>query len=201
MRKAPLQARSRETVAVILRAGARVLGELGWSGFTTNKVAEAAGVSIGSVYQYFPDKLALIDAIRHSHLEDVLAVMRGIGQANPSANQLIEHLVRGLIAAHSIEPKLHRVLLDEAPGDVHARSAHEAFESEYLQHYRLMVTRICGTQENGNELVAQVLSSAVEGVIHGAARRGALGSEPFRRELEAMIHAYLSGRAAGRPED
>ena len=197
MRKAPLQARSRETVEVIIRAGARVLGELGWSGFTTNKVAEAAGVSIGSVYQYFPDKLALIDSIRHRHLDDVLTVMRGMEQAKPSANELVEHLVRGLIAAHSIEPKLHRVLLDEVPGDASARSAHEAFASEYLKHYRLMVALICSKQKADDDLVILVLSSAVEGAIHGAARRGKLGSADFKRELAAMIHAYLSCQAAG----
>lgn len=60
MRKEPRQARSRATVEIIVRAGARVLGDRGWAGFTTNQVAEVAGVSIGSLYQYFPDKLALM---------------------------------------------------------------------------------------------------------------------------------------------
>jgi AcrR family transcriptional regulator len=56
MRKQPSQARSKATVDAIVEAAARILGDQGWAGFTTNKVAEAAGVSIGSYYQYFPDK-------------------------------------------------------------------------------------------------------------------------------------------------
>src|SRR5579871_4413597 len=76
MRKEPRQARSRATVEAIIRAGARVLGARGMDGFTTNETADVAGVSIGSLYQYFPDKLSLIDAIRRRHLDDVLAVMR-----------------------------------------------------------------------------------------------------------------------------
>ena len=72
MRKEPRQARSIATVEAIIEAGAHVLSELGWAGFTTNKVAEAAGVSIGSLYQYFPDKLALVDAIRRRHFDHVL---------------------------------------------------------------------------------------------------------------------------------
>lgn len=195
MRKEPRQARSRATVEVIVRAGAQVLGERGWAGFTTNEVAEVAGVSIGSIYQYFPDKLALVDAIRRRHLDDVLAVMRGIGQVNSSAQQLIERLVLGMVAAHSIQPALHRVLLDEVPSDASMRSAHRAFEAEYLEHYRTMVEMTRGPQAAQDDTVVQVLSSAVEGVIHGAARRGTLKSARLKQELMAMIRAYLFGRA------
>ena len=51
MRKEPSQARSRATVEAIIEAGARVLGDHGWAGFTTNAVAVVAGISIGSLYQ------------------------------------------------------------------------------------------------------------------------------------------------------
>src|SRR5882757_8447655 len=77
MRKEPRQARSRATVEAIVQAGAHVLGDRGWSGFTTNEVASVAGASIGSLYQYFPNKLALIAAIRRKHFDDVLAVQIG----------------------------------------------------------------------------------------------------------------------------
>jgi AcrR family transcriptional regulator len=75
MRKRPQQARSRATIDAILDAAAHILGKCGWAGLTTNAVAEAAGASIGSLYQYFPDKLALIDAVRQRHFDDVLAVL------------------------------------------------------------------------------------------------------------------------------
>ena len=70
MRKEPRQARSHATVETIIQAGARILSDKRGAGFTTNKVADLAGVSIGSLYQYFPDKLSLVDAIRRRHLDD-----------------------------------------------------------------------------------------------------------------------------------
>lgn len=191
MRKEPRQARSRATVEIIVRAGARVLGDRGWAGFTTNEVAEVAGVSIGSLYQYFPDKLALVDAIRRRHLDDVLAVMRGVFQDGQSLDQLIDGLVDGMIAAHSIHSSLHRVLLDEVPGVDGPRSAHRAFESEYLERYRAVVARSGRRDDPSLEMVVQVLSAAVEGVIHKAARTRTLKSVALKRELVAMIRSYL----------
>lgn len=189
MRKEPRQARSRATVEVIVRAGARVLADRGWAGFTTNEVAEVAGVSIGSIYQYFPDKLVLVDAIRRHHLDDVLGVLRKAGQG-VSLDQLIDDLVDGMVAAHSLHPALHRVLLDEVPGDA-GGAAHRAFESEYLERYRAIVAMSGRGEGLVTEVMVQVLSSAVEGVIHNAARRGALKSPELKREIVAMIRSYL----------
>ncbi|WP_330208763.1 MULTISPECIES: TetR/AcrR family transcriptional regulator [unclassified Pseudomonas] len=191
MRKEPRQAHSRATVEIIVRAGARVLGDRGWAGFTTNEVAEVAGVSIGSIYQYFPDKLALVDAIRHRHLDDVLAVMRGLGQDERPLDQLVDELVNGMIAAHSVHSALHRVLLDEMPGGAGPRSAHRTFEAEYLERYRAVIAR-SSRRDDPSLVVVQVLSAAVEGVIHKAARTKVLKSAELRRELVAMIHSYLS---------
>lgn len=191
MRKEPRQARSRATVDVIVSAGAHVLGDRGWAGFTTNEVADVAGVSIGSIYQYFPDKLALIDAVRRRHLDDVMAVMRDVSERGRTPRQLVDDLVGGMIAAHSIHPALHRVLLDEVPGHASARSAHRVFEAEYLERYRALIAMYGRVQDAAAEQVVQVLSAAVEGVIHGAARRGTLKSPALKRELVLLIHAYL----------
>ena len=64
------------TTEAILDAAAHILGERGWAGITTNAVAETAGVSIGSLYQYFPNKLALIEAVRRLHFDELLSVLR-----------------------------------------------------------------------------------------------------------------------------
>jgi AcrR family transcriptional regulator len=194
MRKEPRQARSRATVEAIVQAGARVLGDRGLAGFTTNEVADVAGVSIGSLYQYFPDRLSLIEAIRRRHLDDVLAVMRGTGESNRSLTQLVEELVAGMIAVHSIHPALHRVLLDVAPRHGGSSSAaHDAFESEYQDRYQAVVAASRNRKEDAaaHGVVAQVLSGAVEGVIHGAARNGTLQSPELKRELVGMVCAYL----------
>lgn len=196
VRKEPRQARSRATVEAILQAGARVLGDRGMDGFTTNETADVAGVSIGSLYQYFPDKLSLIDAIRHRHLDDVLAVIRQAEQGNKAFPQLVEGLIDGMIAAHSIQPALHQVLLDEAPRYDGARSIHGTFEAEYLDRYKAIIAASpTGEGRATIDVTAQVLSSAVEGVIHNAARRGTLKSPALRRELVHLVCTYLRSPA------
>src|SRR3954470_9305494 len=74
-RKRPRQARSRATVESVLEATARVLVKRGFDGLTTNLVAEAAGVSIGSLYQYFPNKAALVAALIEKHVEETTSLM------------------------------------------------------------------------------------------------------------------------------
>jgi AcrR family transcriptional regulator len=194
MRKEPRQARSRATVEAIIEAGAHVLSELGWAGFTTNKVAEAAGVSIGSLYQYFPDKLSLVEAIRRRHFDHVLSVIAMSAAGGKPLKKFAQELVRGMIAAHSIHPTLHQVLLDEAPGDRGSRAAHASFQAQYLNHYATAVAAYRKPGRSGDtETVARVLSSAVEGVIHNAARRHMLAAPELERELVALLCSYLSG--------
>lgn len=191
MRKAPKQARSRATVEIILEAGARILSDEGWAGFTTNKVADLAGVSIGSLYQYFPDKLSLVDAIRRRHLDDCLTVMKSVSDATPYA--FASKLVRAMISAHSGFPGLHRVLLDEAPSSDDYRDPHSDFEVEYLAHYAAAVAAFRGRPPCPEDLTAaRIISDAMDGVIHNAARRGAIGDPSLQAELIRLIGLYLS---------
>lgn len=69
MRKTARQARAQETVEAILGAAAHILKRDGASGLTTNRIAEAAGVSVGSLYQYFPNKEAIIVALIRAQLD------------------------------------------------------------------------------------------------------------------------------------
>ena len=195
MRKQPRQARSRATVEAIIEAGAHVLSELGWAGFTTNKVAEAAGASIGSLYQYFPDKLSLLEAIRRRHFDHVLTVISNAAADGKPLKKFAQELVRGMIAAHSIHPTLHQVLLDEAPGDRGSRAAHASFQAQYLEYYAAAVAQYRRRRKD-TETVARVLSSAVEGVIHNAARRNMLDAPELQKQLVELICAYLSGGKA-----
>lgn len=193
MRKEPSQARSRATVDAIVESGARVLGERGWAGFTTNTVAAVAGISIGSLYQYFPDKLSLVEAIRRRHFEEVLAVMRKAMAGELPLPQRAEALVQGMIDAHNVNPELHRVLLDEAPGHDGSRLAHDAFLAEYQAHYKAFVAAHRYDRSGpSDDVLAQLLSGAVEGVIHSAARKHVLGSPELKQELVRMICSYLS---------
>ncbi|WP_343303943.1 TetR/AcrR family transcriptional regulator [Mesorhizobium retamae] len=192
MRKEPRQARSRATVETIVQAGARILSDEGWVGFTTNRVAELAGVSIGSLYQYFPDKLSLVDAIRHRHLDDSIAVMRRIRADGVSPAEFAAQLVQAVVAAHSVYPGLHRVLLDEAPSSEGYRNPSSAFEIEYLSYYAEAVATYRKRQPNpADHVAARVISDAIDGVIHNAARRGAVADPAMQRELVRLITLYL----------
>jgi AcrR family transcriptional regulator len=195
MRKAPRQARSRATVEAILDAGAQLLGRHGWAKFTTNEVAETAGASIGTLYQYFPNKFALIDAITRRHFDEVLAVLRTMDDDAMSLSQRVETLVHGMITIHSVNPALHSVLLEEAPSSAALQSAHDAFEAEYLRRYLVLVTPAGGRRHQASDqAAAQVLSAAVAGAIHDAARRGTLATPALKQEIVTLVSAYLLTR-------
>lgn len=198
MRKEPRQARSRATVDAIVQAGAHILGSHGWAGFNTNDVADAAGVSIGSLYQYFPDKQALVEAIRQRHLNDVLAVLPKPDAGEKPLPLLVADLIEGMIAAHSIHPALHRVLLEIAPPHSGSGSAQVAFQTQYLERYQALVT-VCprARSKTAKNMMVQVLSASMEGVIHSAARSGILKSPELKRELVLLISAYLGGKPLG----
>jgi AcrR family transcriptional regulator len=108
-RKAPGQARSKETVNVILEASARILEA---HGFNTNAVAAKAGVSVGSLYQYFPNKdailLALINSFEDATQEAILQALQS-GKGWPLKTSL-KLFVRALVGMHYRRPKLNRVL-------------------------------------------------------------------------------------------
>jgi AcrR family transcriptional regulator len=192
MRKEPHQARARATVEAILEAGARILDRQGWGRFTTNAVADTAGVSIGSLYQYFPNKAALVEAILRRHFEDVLTALRKANE-HSSRSARIEGLISGVIAAHSIHPSLHRVLLEDVPRGGISKSVHQKFESEYSNLYaRLIAASGCSGANPRSEVRAQVLSSAIGGVVHDAARRGTLQSFELQQELIHLVDAYLT---------
>lgn len=195
MRKEPRQARSRATVEAVIEAGARILSKQGWTRFTTNKVADAAGVSIGSLYQYFPDKLSLVDAIRRRHIDDSLDAVRSALAETESLAEFVETLVANLIEAHSIHPGLHRVLLDEVPGLEAYRHPNNQIEAQYLALYAEAAATY-GWSDRGATpaTVGLVISDAIDGVIHNAARRGRLREPQVRDELVRMICAYLGDR-------
>ncbi|WP_052007286.1 TetR/AcrR family transcriptional regulator [Burkholderia paludis] len=193
MRKAPQQARSRATTDALLDAAAHILGERGWSGLTTNRVAEAAGVSIGSLYQYFPDKLALIDAVRQRHFDDVLAVLDAASNPDRTRMQRVADLVDGMIAVHSRYPAAHRVLMEESPRGGDSQPARDHFDVACRQRYdTLFRVNVPDASGSTKRIGGQVLAGALSGAVHEAARQNQLASPVLRAELLALVDGYLS---------
>ncbi len=116
-RKSASQQRSRVTVAAILDATARVLTQQGYARASTNRIAAVAGVSIGSLYQYFPNKQALIAALVARHNREILDLLEHAMRqcAHASLVEVMRELVRAMLAAHRIDPELHRIFKEEVP--------------------------------------------------------------------------------------
>ena len=115
-RKQPKQARSTELVAAILQAAAQVLAEEGAARFTTARVAEKAGVSIGSLYQYFPNKAAILFRLQSDEWEQTQAMLRDIledGRHPPSSR--LRNLVHAFFRSECDDAAMRTALSDAAP--------------------------------------------------------------------------------------
>lgn len=108
-RKRPAQARSAETVAAIVEAAARILEDKGFRGYNTNDVAARAGVSIGSLYQYFPNKDAITKALLRRETEPLSAALEQVGDA-PSLAEGLRHFIHAAVAHQLRRPVLARLL-------------------------------------------------------------------------------------------
>jgi len=116
-RKSASQERSRSTVDALLVATARILVKEGYDRASTNRIAEVAGVGIGSLYQYFPSKEALIAAVIDRHTQEVSEVTRNalVKAAARPIEVAAREFVSVAIDAHRVNPKLHGVLAEQIP--------------------------------------------------------------------------------------
>jgi len=116
-RKHASQHRSRATVDALIEATARILVKEGFDQASTNRIAAKAGVSVGSLYQYFPSKEALVAAVIDRHQQDLMEVVRRVLSevAALPMEQAIRKVVAVAVEAHRIDPKLHRVLAEQIP--------------------------------------------------------------------------------------
>jgi AcrR family transcriptional regulator len=111
-RNQPRQPRSRATVAVILDAAIRVLDREGFDALTTSRVAEVAGVSVGTLYQYFAHRDAIVSALQDRELERTGALLERVlaGAAGLTNHELARSVVVELLGLYRAAPALHRVL-------------------------------------------------------------------------------------------
>src|ERR1700727_2943511 len=106
-RKAAKQARAQATVDAIVEAAAQVFASLGYASATTNRIAERAGVSIGSLYQYFPNNDAILVALARRHLADGMAVLGPELQRlddGEAWDEVLPDVVDAMVAMHAVAP-------------------------------------------------------------------------------------------------
>ena len=115
-RKQPRQARSTELVAAILEAAAQVLAKEGAQRFTTARVAEKAGVSVGSVYQYFPNKAAILFRLQTDEWRQTTDLLRGVLEdASRAPLERLRALVHAFVRSECEEAQMRVALNDAAP--------------------------------------------------------------------------------------
>lgn len=202
-RKVPRQARSKACVSAILDAAARILTEEGYAAATTNQIAEVAGVSIGSLYEYFPGKEAIFAALRARLTNDSYTVMLDhIGDITPVAGvdgkgaaptAVIERVVEGRIKAILLDPVLHCKLSDEVPRYVTQEQSDTlldeffAIAMDFLKHH--------AKPEDGRqpEIVAEMamrtMYSVVESLVVDDPDK--LENPAYTNELKHMMCRYI----------
>src|SRR5512138_3526613 len=117
-RKRPCQERSRSTVDVLLRAAAQVFSARGYAATTTNHIAARAGVSIGSLYEYFPSKDALLVALTEAHIAEGEAILNEVWAQVDTCrdlHEMVRRFARAMFELHARDRTLHRLLFEEAP--------------------------------------------------------------------------------------
>lgn len=197
-RKQPSQARSKALVDALIQTTARVLLKDGWQALTTNRIARDAGVSVGSLYQYFPNKDALLLAMVERLANETTARLLELGSALRDAPvaEGIETLVRVTLDVSRRDAPLYRAVLIELP----RQGTLEFFEranrrlADALAEW--LVARRDELEVVDPSLTAHILVTSLDALTdHTLLFQPELLESPrFERELRALVSGYLGVR-------
>jgi AcrR family transcriptional regulator len=197
-RRQPIQKRSRATVEELLGAAIEVFDRQGYAAGTTHRIAERAGVSIGTLYQYFPNKEAIAAALLERHITATTSSLHAWAQhmlaESHGLRPALRDYVKAMLDMHSGHPRLQHMLLEETPLPERVHQAVLQSEREagkivagLLGHYPEIR---CADLGGSSFLVVQV----VESLTHRFAAHPdeqTMTREGFADELVAMLEAYL----------
>ncbi len=201
-RRRPVQRRSRATVEDILTAAAQVFETHGYSAGTTNRIARRAGVSIGTLYQYFPSKEAVAVALLERHVSETQRgveewIAHMLAERHGLAAALADY-VAAMLRSHADRPRLLHILLEETP-------LPERVHGALLLAGRRAAKAVAGLLRTYREVrhphperAGALLVETVEALTHRfAAHPGQhpVSREEFAAELVSMLTAYLASRS------
>jgi AcrR family transcriptional regulator len=171
-RRRPVTPQAALTVDAILIACERILEARGPTGLTTNRVAELAGVSIGSLYQYFPNKEALIGALQDRYAEDTLGRIRAVlvGADSLPIADVMTRIAAAVIAAKHAQRPIHRWLIEWRS----AAGGQERYRRALDQHVELITDVLARRPDVAFEdtyAAAFVIVHAMEGIIEAVSSR------------------------------
>jgi AcrR family transcriptional regulator len=198
-RRRPSQARARATVDVILEAAEQVLLRGGTSAFNTNCVAERAGVSVGSVYQYFHDKGELLAGVKLRKRQAIARSAKVAYDRFPSMpmSDIMRAIVRTIILAHINEADLHKILEDEVI-ILPELGYHDVLQLEGLKDFRSFLERYRDEIiVRDLELATFIVTKTFRGVVSAALKDcpEKLASGVIEDELTGFAMRYLTGKS------
>jgi AcrR family transcriptional regulator len=192
-RKKPQQERSIAMVATLLEAATRVFVKEGYAKATTNRIAAAAGVSVGSLYQYFPSKDAIaVELLRRYRDGLVELIGTRLATATPATfTNVVRDLIRELLRAEGINPALHRVLIEQVLR-TSARREMLGFE-ERLEAVLAEGMRAAKIELHDPELSAFLLVRVVLSVVQSAVvDRPKYKTTALADELTHLVVGYVT---------
>ncbi|MFI5915888.1 TetR/AcrR family transcriptional regulator [Dactylosporangium sp. NPDC051541] len=188
-RRWPSQVRAALTRERILAAAAHIFAEQGYAAGTTNRIAEHARVSIGSLYQYFPNKDAILAELLLRHIDEELD--------EPPATALepaVRAIVRRAVDHHRDDPQLLRIMVEEAPRLPALIEKIERYDRARVAQVRALLAGLAEVRVADLDTAAQLVVSTVEFVVHKEmATAGGIPPERLEAELVAMLTRYLRG--------
>lgn len=199
-RKTPVQARSTASVSAILEATIQVLLEVGKERLTTTRVAARAGVSVGTLYQYFPNKSALLQAVLRRHFSELTDAIDAVcrEQRGTSLSQMATALVTAFLEAKMRDVNTSAALYSVG-GDVDA--------AKIVRHVGIRtskaVAEMLATASEPLTVDPQLVASMLQATLAGVSRRLLESHSPgreveiFRRELIVLACAYLKACSLG----
>lgn len=197
-RRRPRQQRAQDTVDAILQAAGEVIADRGWAGTTTNHIAERAGVSIGSLYQYFPNKDSILVALMERHLRQVQPIVQEAidamdDESVPVARSL-ETLFDRLVEMHEREPRLSRVLAEQVPLPPVVEKMHAAGDLSIARRIAASLERRRDTRSDDALAMAHVLAQATEAlsrwIVHHAP--ASLDKQAYMRQAVRMLADFVA---------
>ena len=193
-----MQARAVETRRRILDAAARVFSRHGYAAGTTNRIAVEAGLSIGSLYQYFPNKDAILVALVRTHMDDGAAA---VGAAAVEARHLplddltsrARLVVDAFVDVHAGDPALHQVLFEQAPRPPELLAELRALEDAAVA-VAVELLPVADRGTTARATTARVVVTTIESLVHRliATTEPAMPVDDVRREVTAVVVRYLS---------
>lgn len=192
-RKLPKQERSQATVSAILIATTRILTEEGYDKFNTNRVAELAGVSVGSLYQYFPNKEALLYALGEHHANEMaqLAQQHLEGLGDRSILEALQQIVKAVLAAYEVNPKLYRILHQQVPRSEEMQKLDDARIEQML--YAFLALHRDQLRPQNLDITVFIISRTIKALLYDAIadRPNLLKNGELEQELMSMLSSYL----------